>query len=52
MRAWVNLIRTASLCGFFLMPLDLRQHGGKHADVWWPSFSAMPASKITLPSPS
>ena len=28
-----DLIRTASLCGFFLMPLDLRQHGGKHADV-------------------
>lgn len=28
-----DLIRTASICGFHLMPLDLRQHADKHADV-------------------
>ncbi|UOO81690.1 phosphoenolpyruvate carboxylase [Uruburuella testudinis] len=28
-----DIIRTASVFGFFLMPLDLRQHGGKHAEV-------------------
>ncbi|MDO5638703.1 MAG: phosphoenolpyruvate carboxylase [Neisseria sp.] len=28
-----DLVRTASLFGFFMMPLDLRQHGGKHAEV-------------------
>ncbi len=28
-----DLIRTASIFGFYLMPLDLRQHGEKHANV-------------------
>ncbi len=28
-----DLIRTATLFGFYMMPLDLRQHGGKHAEV-------------------
>ena len=28
-----NIIRTASVCGFHMMPLDLRQHAEKHADV-------------------
>ncbi|HFC8518442.1 TPA: phosphoenolpyruvate carboxylase [Neisseria weaveri] len=28
-----DIIRTASVFGFYMMPLDLRQHGGKHADV-------------------
>ena len=28
-----GLIRTASLCGFHLMPLDLRQHAEKHAET-------------------
>ncbi|MDO1510062.1 MULTISPECIES: phosphoenolpyruvate carboxylase [unclassified Neisseria] len=28
-----DIIRTASVFGFFMMPLDLRQHGGKHAEV-------------------
>ena len=28
-----DIIRNATLFGFFLMPLDLRQHGGKHAEV-------------------
>jgi len=28
-----DIIRTASVCGFHLMPLDLRQHAEKHAHV-------------------
>lgn len=28
-----DLLRTASVCGFHMMPLDLRQHAEKHADV-------------------
>ncbi len=28
-----DLIRTVSVCGFHLMPLDLRQHADKHSDV-------------------
>lgn len=28
-----DIIRTASVCGFHLMPLDLRQHAEKHANV-------------------
>ncbi|WP_373742220.1 phosphoenolpyruvate carboxylase [Neisseria sp.] len=28
-----DLIRTASVCGFYMMPLDLRQHADKHAEV-------------------
>lgn len=28
-----DLIRTASICGFHLMPLDLRQHAEKHTNV-------------------
>ena len=28
-----DIVRTASVCGFYLMPLDLRQHADKHADV-------------------
>lgn len=28
-----DLIRSASVFGFHMMPLDLRQHAGKHADV-------------------
>ncbi|ASK27113.1 phosphoenolpyruvate carboxylase [Neisseria chenwenguii] len=28
-----DIIRTASVCGFHMMPLDLRQHAEKHADV-------------------
>lgn len=28
-----DIIRTVSVCGFHLMPLDLRQHANKHADV-------------------
>ncbi|WP_416191900.1 phosphoenolpyruvate carboxylase [Neisseria sp. CCUG12390] len=28
-----DLIRIASVCGFNMMPLDLRQHAEKHADV-------------------
>ncbi|XXQ68622.1 phosphoenolpyruvate carboxylase [Neisseriaceae bacterium B1] len=28
-----DIIRTMSICGFHLMPLDLRQHADKHADV-------------------
>lgn len=28
-----DLIRTASICRFHLMPLDLRQHADKHAEV-------------------
>ena len=28
-----NIIRSVSVFGFHMMPLDLRQHGGKHADV-------------------
>ncbi|MCL9787868.1 phosphoenolpyruvate carboxylase [Neisseria subflava] len=28
-----NIIRSVSVFGFHMMPLDLRQHAGKHADV-------------------
>lgn len=28
-----DLIRTVSVFGFFMMPLDLRQHAGRHAEV-------------------
>ena len=28
-----DIARTASVCGFHLMPLDLRQHAGKHAET-------------------
>ncbi|STZ76755.1 phosphoenolpyruvate carboxylase [Bergeriella denitrificans] len=28
-----DIIRTASVCGFHMMPLDLRQHAEKHGDV-------------------
>ncbi|QEY23420.1 phosphoenolpyruvate carboxylase [Neisseria animalis] len=28
-----DIIRTASICGFHMMPLDLRQHAEKHGDV-------------------
>ncbi|MEI2574311.1 phosphoenolpyruvate carboxylase, partial [Pseudomonas aeruginosa] len=28
-----DLIRSVSVFGFHMMPLDLRQHAGKHADV-------------------
>ena len=28
-----DIIRSVSVFGFHMMPLDLRQHGGKHADV-------------------
>ncbi|MDO5356331.1 MAG: phosphoenolpyruvate carboxylase [Conchiformibius sp.] len=28
-----DIIRTASVCGFYLMPLDLRQHAARHGDT-------------------
>ena len=45
-----DIIRTASICGFHLMPLDLRQHAEKHANVVAELFQAADLEDyLTLP---